>query len=86
MNATLTGPFGREQISRGGSYFSSLHLSIFEPFVGLLVGFWFTPKVDLLLKADWCGHRAAILPEVIVPRILQSMAGFMAPFGVGFQF
>ena len=54
LNATLTGPLGQEQITRGGSFFNSVHLSIFEPFVGLRLGFWFTPKVNLLLKAD-CG-------------------------------
>ena len=34
LNATLTGPLGQEQISRGGSFFSSVQLSIFEPFRG----------------------------------------------------
>ncbi len=34
LNATLTGPFGQEQISRGGSFFSAVQLSIFEPFRG----------------------------------------------------
>jgi hypothetical protein len=45
---------GQEQISRGGSFFSAVQLSIFEPFVGMRVGVWFTPKVHLLLTAD-CG-------------------------------
>ncbi len=54
LNATLTGPFGREAISRGGSWFDSASLSIAEPYAGLRVGFWFTQKLNLLLTAD-CG-------------------------------
>jgi hypothetical protein len=54
LNATLTDPFGQRSISRGGSYFSDVQLSIFEPFLGMRIGFWFTPKVNLLLRAD-CG-------------------------------
>jgi hypothetical protein len=38
LNATLTGPFGRESISRGGSLFSAVQLSIFEPLVGMRIG------------------------------------------------
>ena len=44
LNATLTSPFGREQISRGGSFFDKVQLSIAEPFVGLRIGLWFTQK------------------------------------------
>ena len=44
LNATLTGPSGQEQISRGGSFFDSMSLSIAEPYVGMRVGFWFTPE------------------------------------------
>jgi hypothetical protein len=47
-NATLTGPFDRLQISRGGPFFSSVQASIFEPFLGMRVGVWFTPKQNLL--------------------------------------
>jgi hypothetical protein len=54
LNATLTGLPGQESISRGGSLFSAMQLSIFEPFLGMRFGFWFTPKVNLLLRAD-CG-------------------------------
>ena len=54
LNATLTGPLGRESISRGGSLFSAVQLSIFEPFLGMRFGFWFTPELNLLLRAD-CG-------------------------------
>jgi len=52
LNATLTGPSG--QLSRGGSFFNSVHLSIAEPLVGMRIGLWFTQKLNLLLKAD-CG-------------------------------
>jgi hypothetical protein len=54
LNATLTDPFGGRSISRGGSFFSDVQLSIFEPFLGMRVGFWFTPTLNLLLRAD-CG-------------------------------
>ena len=54
LDATLTGPSGQQQISRGGNLFSAMQLSIFEPFLGMRVGFWFTPKLNLLLRAD-CG-------------------------------
>lgn len=52
LNATLTGPSGQEQITPGGSFNSSLVASVVEPFVGLRLGFWFTGKVNLLLRAD----------------------------------
>jgi hypothetical protein len=54
LDATLTGPLNERQISRGGSIFSAMQLSIFEPFLGMRFGFWFTPKFNLLLRAD-CG-------------------------------
>ena len=54
LNATLTGPFGLAQISRGGSFFDSVSVSIPEPFIGMRFGFWFTPKVNLIINAD-CG-------------------------------
>ncbi|MGC2693514.1 MAG: hypothetical protein WA228_12560, partial [Desulfobaccales bacterium] len=54
LNATLSGPFGNVQISRGGSFFDSANVSIVEPLLGLRLGFWITPKLNLILKAD-CG-------------------------------
>ena len=54
LNTTLTGPSGQESISRGGSVFSAAQLSIFEPLLGMRVGVWFTPALNLLLRAD-CG-------------------------------
>jgi hypothetical protein len=74
LAATLTGPFGREQISRGGSFFSSLHLSILEPFMGLRLGLWFTPKVNLLLKAD-CGGFGFVAYNN-VDSVLEALVGY----------
>ena len=54
LNATLTGPLGHLQITRGGSFFDATSLSVVEPLIGLRLGLWFTPKLNLLLKAD-CG-------------------------------
>jgi len=53
LNATLTDSSGNVQ-SRGGSFFDAVSVSIADPFLGLRLGFWFTPKVNLMLKAD-CG-------------------------------
>ena len=74
LNATLTGPFGREQISRGGSFFSSVQLSIFEPFVGMRVGVWFTPKLNLLLRAD-CGGFGFVAYNN-VDSVLEALLGY----------
>ena len=74
LNATLTGPLGQQQISRGGSFTSSLQLSIAEPFVGLRVGFWFTPKVNLLLKAD-CGGFGVVAYNN-VDSVLEALLGY----------
>ena len=74
LNATLTGPFGQEQISRGGSFFSSAQLSIFEPFVGMRVGVWFTPKLNLLLRAD-CGGFGFVAYNN-VDSVLEALLGY----------
>ena len=74
LAATLTGPFGREQISRGGSFFDAVQLSFAEPFVGLRVGFWFTPKVNLLLKAD-CGGFGFVAYNN-VDSVLEALVGY----------
>jgi hypothetical protein len=74
LNATLTGPLGQEQITRGGSFFNSVQLSIFEPFVGLRLGFWFTPKVNLLLKAD-CGGFGFVAYNN-VDSVLEALVGY----------
>ncbi len=74
LNATLTGPFGQEQISRGGSFFDAVHLSIFEPFIGMRIGLWFTPKVNLLLKAD-CGGFGFVAYNN-VDSVLEALVGY----------
>ena len=74
IDATLTGPFGREQISRGGSLFSAVQLSIFEPFLGMRVGVWFTPKVNLLLRAD-CGGFGFVAYNN-VDSVLEALIGY----------
>ena len=74
LNATLTGPFGREHISRGDSFFSDVQLSIFEPFVGMRIGVWFTPKVNLLLRAD-CGGFGFVAYNN-VDSVLEALFGY----------
>ena len=74
LNATLTGPPGQEQISRGGSFFSSFQRSIFEPFLGMRIGLWFTPKVNLLLKAD-CGGFGFVTDNN-VDSVLEALIGY----------
>ncbi|MFH1596228.1 MAG: hypothetical protein ABIG94_07665 [Pseudomonadota bacterium] len=74
LNATLTGPLGNVQITRGGAFFSSLQLSIFEPFVGLRIGLWFTQKLNLLLKAD-CGGFGFVAYNN-VDSILEALVGY----------
>ena len=74
LNATLTGPFGREEISRGGSFFDSVSLSIAEPFIGMRFGLWFTPKLNLLLKAD-CGGFGFVAYNN-VDSVLEALVGY----------
>ena len=74
LNATLTDPLGQEQISRGGSFFSAVQLSIFEPFVGMRVGVWFTPKVNLLLRADCGGFGLGAYNNV--DSVLEALLGY----------
>ena len=74
LNATLTDPSGNGQINRGGSFFDAAHLSIVEPFVGLRLGLWFTPKLNLLLKAD-CGGFGFVAYNN-VDSILEALVGY----------
>ena len=74
LNATLTGPLGNVQISRGGSFFDSIQLSIAEPYVALRLGFWFTPKVNLWLKAD-CGGFGFVAYNN-VDSVLEALVGY----------
>jgi hypothetical protein len=74
LNATVTNTMGPEQVTRGGSLFSSLQLSIFEPFVGMRVGFWLTQKFNLLLKAD-CGGFGFVAYNH-VDSVLEALVGY----------
>ncbi len=74
LNATLTGPPGTGQISRGGSFFDSASLSIIEPLIGVRLGLWFTPKLNLLLKAD-CGGFG-IVAYNNVDSVLEAAVGY----------
>jgi hypothetical protein len=93
LNASLTGPAGQELISRGGSSFSSLHLSIAEPFLGMRLGFWFTRQLNLLIKAD-CGgfgfvaynHVDTVLEALVgykVHKNIRIYAGYRGRYGSG---
>jgi hypothetical protein len=74
LNATLSGPGGQELLSRGGSLFNSLQLSIFEPFVGFRLGLWLTQKFNLLLKAD-CGGFGFVAYNH-VDSVLEALVGY----------
>ena len=74
LDATLSGPRGRELINRGGSFFDSVQLSIFEPFLGMRVGVWFTPKLNLLLRAD-CGGFGFVAYNN-VDSVLEALLGY----------
>ena len=49
-------------------------LSIVEPFVGMRIGFWFTPKLNLLLKAD-CGGFGFVAYNN-VDSVLEALVGY----------
>ena len=74
INTSLTDPLGQQTISRGGSLFSSLQFSIFEPFLGMRVGFWLTPKLNLLLRAD-CGGFGFVAYDN-VDSVLEALVGY----------
>ena len=74
LNATLTDPVSQLQLSRAGNLFSAMQLSIFEPFLGMRVGFWFTPKLNLLLRAD-CGGFGFVAYDN-VDSVLEALVGY----------
>lgn len=76
LSATLTGPPGTGQITQGGSIVNSTRLSFVEPMVGLRLGFWFTPKVTLRLRAD-CGGFGFVAYNN-VDSILEALVGYRA--------
>jgi hypothetical protein len=74
LNATLIGPPGTGQITRGGSFYSSSHRSFFEPLLGVRLGFWLTPRVNLRLRAD-CGGFG-IVAYNNVDTVLEAFVGY----------
>jgi hypothetical protein len=74
LDATLTGPRGNVRISRGGSTYTDTELSFVEPLVGLRLGLWFSPKINLLLRAD-CGGFG-IVAYNHVDTVLEVLAGY----------
>jgi hypothetical protein len=73
INATLTAQ-GTEPLSRGGSFTDSLIVSVVEPLLGLRLGFWFTPKLNLLLRGD-CGGFGFVAYSS-VDSVLEAMVGY----------
>jgi hypothetical protein len=93
LNANLTDTSGQVQVTRGGSFFSSLQFSIFEPFVGVRLGLWLTQKFNLLLKAD-CGgfgfvaynHLDSVLEALVgyqVHKNIRIYGGYRGRYGSG---
>ncbi len=74
LNATLTGPLDRLQVTRGGNLFDNLHLSAAEPYVGLRLGCWFTPKLNLLVMAS-CGGFGFVAYNN-VDSVLEALVGY----------
>jgi hypothetical protein len=74
LNASLTSPLAPGTISRGGNIFSALQLSIFEPFLGMRIGFWLTPQLNLLLRAD-CGGFGFVAYNN-VDSVLEALIGY----------
>jgi hypothetical protein len=74
VNATLTGPQGNELLSRGGSFTDSLIMSVVEPLLGLRFGFWFTPRLNLLLRGDCGGFGIAAYKSV--DSVLEGLVGY----------
>ncbi len=74
VNATLTGPQGNELLSRGGSFTDSLTVSVVEPLLGLRLGVWFTPRLNLLLRGDIGGF--GIVAYKSVDSVLEALVGY----------
>jgi hypothetical protein len=72
VNATLTG-FQGELVSQGGTFTDSLIVSMVEPLLGMRLGFWFTPRLNLLLRGD-CGGFG-IVAYKSVDSVLEALVG-----------
>ena len=51
-----------------------MQLSIFEPFLGMRFGVWFTPKLNLLLRADCGGFGFGAYNNV--DSVLEALLGY----------
>jgi hypothetical protein len=74
VGATLSGPQGNQLLSQGGSFTDSLVLSVVEPLIGLRLGFWFTPRLNLLLRGDCGGFGIAAYKSV--DSVLEGLVGY----------
>ncbi len=74
VSGTLTGPQGAELLSRGGSFTDSFIVSVVEPLLGLRLGFWFTPRLNLLLRGD-CGGFGVVAYKS-VDSVLEALVGY----------
>jgi hypothetical protein len=74
INTSLTGPQGAELLSGGGSFIDSLIVSVVEPLLGLRLGFWFTPRLNLLLRGD-CGGFGVVAYSS-VDSVVEAMVGY----------
>ncbi len=74
LNATVINTSDQEQVTQSGAFFSSLQFSIFEPFIGMRLGFWLTPKFNFLLKAD-CGGFGFVAYNH-VDSVLEALVGY----------
>jgi hypothetical protein len=52
VDATLTGPPGQVQVTKGKNFSMPFKLMVVEPFLGLRTGVWFTEKWNLMFMAD----------------------------------
>jgi hypothetical protein len=73
LNTTLTGPQGNV-LSRSGASYTKSELSFIEPLMGLRLGLWMTPKLNLLLRAD-CGGWG-IVAYNHVDTVLEALVGY----------
>jgi len=74
VNATFTGPQGNQLLSQGGSFTDSLTVSVVEPLLGLRLGIWFTPRLNLLLRGDIGGF--GIVAYKSVDSVLEALVGY----------
>jgi hypothetical protein len=74
LNTNLTGPRGNVLINRGGASYTKSEFSFIEPLAGLRLGLWFTPKLNLLLRAD-CGGFG-IVAYNHVDTVLEALVGY----------